>query len=223
MEQYATKENATRLTTANVTCEVVPSKHVDGLDDLILTHKDYPFKCQVTGHAFSTYHKTNTARIFIDNSDKDAVLKSHGLNFTQGYTIRDQVDSLNRWDEEYSQIEEPRRVNLRKAEGNRLEKFYTQWFEYLNKTEWEPYNLKAEEMANKISGGAKRADKLVKATENTKRFDHEREITLRNEFCRMTLNDEMSGAKIDVTTYSMTEAQKDKLFKFLDKMSKEDK
>ena len=81
----------------------------------------------------------------------------------------------------------------------------------------------AKEMANKISGGAKRADKLVKATENTKRFDHEREITLRNEFCRMTLNDEMSGAKIDVTTYSMTEAQKDKLFKFLDKMSKEDK
>jgi len=219
--EFATKEIAERLTTANVTCNIVQSLHDDSFENLVLTHKDYDFRCIVSSDAFSTYYN-NTSGIFIDHLEKDEILSSNGLDFKQGYTIRDNVQCTRKWGAN-KDVEEPRKVNMRTAKGTRLEKFYSEWFEFLKLTEWEPYKAEAEKMSGRINGSREFVDKVLKMTSNTNSVQHDRETVLRNDFGSMTLRDTSDTSNIEVYTYSMTEEQKLKLFKFIDEMAGEAK
>ena len=141
--------------------------------DLIVSHKDYDFTCLFSKGSLS--EKPITSRIKLSNKRQQFMCIPCNLSNKLQGAVMDTMEIIK--------AEQPKRINLNKAHGERLETFYTEWFNYIDKVAVLPFRERVIEIKDNISKSEKSLSKLLSKTNKDKQRHPQKQLTTTYQFC----------------------------------------
>ena len=190
---------------------------------IVLTHKDFPFTCKIS--IWSLTGK-NTHGMYISNEVETVVGEAHGVST---YQLRREATyrvNSRRKSGDLKEVVQPNKIRAMGATEKRLEKFYTEWFTFLNTVEYLPFieELKKQnDIKNihdvRISQVIANCENSIIRDKNEWNSNSDLDTTLDNHLCQLKYSDTSDRISIDVKTYRLNDKDMEKLFIFLDEMS----